>query len=95
MTLNEIRKASARGYCTKLPQPKEEWCNCSNRMVTYGGSLTQEQIDGLPCFYCGKPLQSKPKRKVPEKLIFTCLTPSEGLSQARDKINQIIDYLND
>jgi len=37
--------------------PYEEiYCKCSNRQVIYSGTLTQVQIDRLPCVLCGKPL---------------------------------------
>lgn len=37
---------------------KQEKCQCINRIVVYSGTLTQEQMDKLPCFYCDKPRQA-------------------------------------
>lgn len=42
-----------------------EWCECKNRTVVYGGSLTQQQINALPCGFCNKPLKP-PKVSPPE-----------------------------
>jgi len=45
-------------------QPKH--CECSNRQVMYGGTLTQEEIDTLPCQICHKPI--KPKKDIKEAI---------------------------